>query len=70
MLIYIIEDFSRQMESRVAELITEFTKSLDFAGLEAAIKSACARLKATLQQALLQASTLSIFICLVHIHIV
>lgn len=54
MLTDIIEDFARRMESRGAELFTEFTGSLDFAGLEAALNEECARLNAALQQALLQ----------------
>jgi hypothetical protein len=35
MLIDIIEDFARRMESRVAELTAEFTRILDFAGIGA-----------------------------------
>ena len=35
MLTDIIDDFARRMESRVAELTAEFTRTLGFAGLEA-----------------------------------
>ena len=51
----IIEDFARRMESRVLEITAEFTQTLDFAGLEAALNEECAKLNAALQQALLEA---------------
>ena len=54
MLTGIIEDFARRMERRVAELTAEFTRTLDFAGLEAALNEECAKLNAELQQTMLQ----------------
>jgi putative ubiquitin-RnfH superfamily antitoxin RatB of RatAB toxin-antitoxin module len=69
MLIDIIEDFARRMESRVAELTAEFTRILDFAGLEAALNEECAKLNAELQQAMLQALLLEeMFLSLLKIH--
>ena len=51
----IIQDFARRLESRALEITSEFTQTLDFAGLEAALNEECAKLNAALQQAMLQA---------------